>query len=430
MSVSENVTDTNTFLYDTLFHTRDNHPRHQAAEWEDFKKIIRHRLTKDDTWEDKDGPMWSPAHFRGGKKKEDVKFLSAIVLDLDGKDEKWQKEQIREVLEGIRFGAHTTFQHTTEQPRIRVILPLTQPLPPDRLQIAQVDLWSQIGLKTDPGAIDASRCYFLPSCARWLGKYSWVIWEEGKRIDQCEWWDVGVGGTTYQVQDVLDVVGGSTSTHISHHGSVTELVCQSVGCQSEPVLIQQHPPYVCKPCTGVQHSAIIWSDEHSLWDELSNRINSDSTYVPTSIEMRNKCLLNYARDVCRVFPHFRSLRPNKYLTYLLSRLFNHWWSLAEPVVRTKDWKVSFREFKRFLFDQRTYEGNDLPSECDTLDKIAAYRLGTGRRTFFLSSYDAAKQLNVCQTTATRKIERQIELGLWIRIKKGTRYLASEYSLPV
>ncbi len=116
--------------------------------------------------QEKDGPAWSPAIYRGGGHRcnEDVTHLSAFVCDIDSGE--IDVDTVQDRLAGHAFLLHTTYSHTPEQPKLRVIIPFRDPFPASKL--AQVyDHFSEIfDGKLDPCSKKAAQMFYKPSCPR------------------------------------------------------------------------------------------------------------------------------------------------------------------------------------------------------------------------------------------------------------------------
>lgn len=130
----------------------------------------------------KSGPAWIPALFDPGRGREDadVVEVTALVGDLDSGQ--LQAHQIRERLNGFAHIGHSSYSHSPETPRYRVILPLARPIPPERYNA----LWEWLNHRLD-GALDPSgrnpgHLYFLPAVPaggeetfeRWATDGEWI----------------------------------------------------------------------------------------------------------------------------------------------------------------------------------------------------------------------------------------------------------------
>jgi hypothetical protein len=107
-----------------------------------------------------DLPAWSPARFSPGRTRsaDAVVDLSCMVLDHDAGD----PDAALDAWSGLIAVAHSTWSHTEDAPRFRVVLPLARPIPANRWSAA----WSwasERGPEADRSCKDASRLYFRPA---------------------------------------------------------------------------------------------------------------------------------------------------------------------------------------------------------------------------------------------------------------------------
>lgn len=134
----------------------DTRPTQRTLEW----PALANRLTRHVWRRTKDGPGWSPAVYRPGttRQNESVTAMTALVLDCDHGAPPWDG------LSGWAYAAHTTFQHTAEAPRWRVVLPLARSVPAD----VWPDVWERARAHLcptmDAACKDPSRFYWWPSC--------------------------------------------------------------------------------------------------------------------------------------------------------------------------------------------------------------------------------------------------------------------------
>ena len=109
-------------------------------------------------------PAWCPARFRVGglRRSADAMSLSCMVLDLDDGE---QAEVVTKPWEGWCWLLHSTWSHTPESPRLRLVLPLAMPVSAERWPVA----WTWAASRT-PGADtvcrDPARLYFRPAVAQ------------------------------------------------------------------------------------------------------------------------------------------------------------------------------------------------------------------------------------------------------------------------
>lgn len=141
-------------------HVKDARVRRHDTTWDELAAILTEHQERDE----KDGPLWSPTLYRANtaRGKSNVESICCLVLDFDkGVDPatmtpRWER---------WAYALYTTFSHSPEYPKWRVVFPFLTP-------IAGADwpnAWPQFartfgGDAADPACKDASRIYFLPSC--------------------------------------------------------------------------------------------------------------------------------------------------------------------------------------------------------------------------------------------------------------------------
>lgn len=114
---------------------------------------------------EKDYVGWMPCSVKnqGGRRiQENMDLVHLLVLDID---DGLPLGQIHEVLAQYEYAVHSSYSHTPEKPKWRVVLPLDEPIPATDLPA----LFDQVNELFD-GKLDAScghdyaRMYFLPGC--------------------------------------------------------------------------------------------------------------------------------------------------------------------------------------------------------------------------------------------------------------------------
>jgi hypothetical protein len=104
---SNSYPKSSSFIYSTFTGKIDTTPREISETW---PQIIK-RLSKPAIRANKDGPLWSPATFKPARrKKENVKAISLLVLDVDGGMEVAQADaKLREL--GAQALIYSTYSH-------------------------------------------------------------------------------------------------------------------------------------------------------------------------------------------------------------------------------------------------------------------------------------------------------------------------------
>ncbi|MFF5911378.1 primase alpha helix C-terminal domain-containing protein [Staphylococcus saprophyticus] len=94
---------------------------------------------------------------------ENIINRNTLALDYDDiEDFKGLYSAICKQLEGFCWAFHTTYNHTTEKPRIRLMVPLNNPVSSDDYRKYTRALAHKIGYKIDEGSFQPSRAMALP----------------------------------------------------------------------------------------------------------------------------------------------------------------------------------------------------------------------------------------------------------------------------
>jgi len=108
-------------------------------------------------------PAWSPARFRPGelRKSANVEEVSCLVFDFDGGNPEVALAAWPDHLVVL----HTTWSHTQDAPRFRLVIPLARPVPLSRWRAAW--LWAaDRAAGADAACKDPARLYFRPALSR------------------------------------------------------------------------------------------------------------------------------------------------------------------------------------------------------------------------------------------------------------------------
>jgi hypothetical protein len=156
------------FTLSTFTSKTDTIPREVRETW---PQIIK-RFSKTAIRTNKDGPLWSPAIFTPAhRKKENVKTVSLLVLDVDGEMPIEEADGILRELgaPALIYSTHSHQRITPEHPTavdcFRIVIALAEPISgQDHLRLW---LWGNARFegKIDAGCKDASRMYYLPAIA-------------------------------------------------------------------------------------------------------------------------------------------------------------------------------------------------------------------------------------------------------------------------
>ena len=155
----------NTLNICTFDSLTDNHPCPGDLSWpSDFSEWK-------ETDRKEDAALWSPVTYRPGglrikgQTENNIASVHAIVLDYDSKHAPVTVEQAQQVWGGFEHVVYTTFQHTPEKPRFRLVMPLSRPVTTSEFR----RIWAWIharavesGVPFDPLS-DPGRIYYIPT---------------------------------------------------------------------------------------------------------------------------------------------------------------------------------------------------------------------------------------------------------------------------
>jgi hypothetical protein len=116
--------------YSTGKRHSDTQPNKHLSVWNELcSRLSNPRLSQQ-----KDGPYWVPAVFKAThtRKAEDIESIHLLAIDSDDGMAREEHEAILKQL-GVEAFAHTTYSHTPEKPKWRVVLPLARPIIPEEL---------------------------------------------------------------------------------------------------------------------------------------------------------------------------------------------------------------------------------------------------------------------------------------------------------
>lgn len=152
---------------------RDNRPRRIEAEWSRLVARLTTHQIREGVADKRDLPAWSPAVLAPGARRANdaVEAVSCIVLDYDDGTE---LATAREPWMDWPHIWHTSWSHTEELAKFRLVIPLARAVP----VVAWRWVWAWAARRAaggiDQACKDASRLYFLPAvksanAPRWAG---------------------------------------------------------------------------------------------------------------------------------------------------------------------------------------------------------------------------------------------------------------------
>lgn len=146
------------FVISEFGNCKDNTPNRKNHSWASFCDAFScHQVSTK-----KDGPAWSPASYAIGKfrSNQNVVSISMAVVDVD---DGTSIDQVLSSLNGYACLAHSSFSHTLEKPKYRIVVPFSQPV----VAAAWPKVWMQlnklIGGCNDPATKDPARLFYKPA---------------------------------------------------------------------------------------------------------------------------------------------------------------------------------------------------------------------------------------------------------------------------
>lgn len=158
----------------------DARPRPHRITWPELVRDLKTPVPR----AQKDGPAFIPAVFREARRVDQcVQLVSALVLDLDGKERPVTREQLSNLLDGYTYAAHTTFSSCPEHPRWRVVLPYSQPATLAEHAAAYEFMQQKFGRALDPACKNPSHIFYGPSCPTDMAGHFQSFDCEGEALD-------------------------------------------------------------------------------------------------------------------------------------------------------------------------------------------------------------------------------------------------------
>jgi len=202
---------------------------------------------------DKDGKLFSPATFIRTRTNDHFISASGICLDFDNGQP--SIHSVLELLPGTLAAYHSTHSHTSENPRFRVVIPLSRPVNADehgRL-VAGVKsiITHDLNECIDSTCFERARPHYLPSCPPELELHAFASYQDG---------------------DPLDV-----ELFLSLGDSVANVTSKPMEQRPAPASSDTQPPAldtistfdVFDPATGEQQTLVAWAAQNPGFDLLA-----------------------------------------------------------------------------------------------------------------------------------------------------------------
>lgn len=137
---------------------KDNAPKGALLDWPDFcLRFSKHAVRRQ-----KDGPAWSPATFIPAqpRRNETVDMISFAVIDVD---DGTPYADVEKRFDGFSFLVHSSYSHSEEKAKYRVIFPLANAIPAKEWHGVWERINKMAGGCNDASTKDLARIYYMPA---------------------------------------------------------------------------------------------------------------------------------------------------------------------------------------------------------------------------------------------------------------------------
>ena len=150
--------------------------------FDEFEKVL-YRLASSEKYQKKtDAPLISPATYKTGTTRANANVTAwggFGIVDVD--DFEGKIEDIHDKYSDYKYVCYSTASSTKEQPKFRLVFPLTENVPADKIKHFWHALNKEIGDIADAQTKDLSRMYYVPS--KYKGAYNFIFTHDGKIMD-------------------------------------------------------------------------------------------------------------------------------------------------------------------------------------------------------------------------------------------------------
>lgn len=147
-----------TFQTSHFLHSKDILPSRRALSWAEICLEFASHAERNE----KDGPAWSPVSYVRGAKRGNsgVELINLAVVDVD---DGTPLEDVLAKIANFSYLAHSSFSHTSEKPKYRIILPLASPVSPNNWRAVWERINHLVGGCNDPATKDPARLFYKPA---------------------------------------------------------------------------------------------------------------------------------------------------------------------------------------------------------------------------------------------------------------------------
>lgn len=172
----------------TIFDSIYDNNTSKRVDYKDFDQFeqILYKLAKEKTFKQKkDAPLISPATYVENSKRANANVVAwggFGIVDVD--DYVGDIEDIHKQYEEYRYVCYSTASSTKENPKFRLVFPLTKWVDNEQIKHFWYALNKEIGDIADAQTKDLSRMYYIP--ATYEGAYNFIFSHEGKVMNPDE----------------------------------------------------------------------------------------------------------------------------------------------------------------------------------------------------------------------------------------------------
>jgi len=150
--------------------------------FDDFEKVL-YRLASSEKYQKKtDAPLISPATYKTGTTRANANVTAwggFGIVDVD--DYEGSIENIHDKYSNYKYVCYSTASSTKEHPKFRLVFPLTEQVPADKIKHFWHALNKEIGDIADAQTKDLSRMYYVPS--KYKDAYNFIFTHDGELMD-------------------------------------------------------------------------------------------------------------------------------------------------------------------------------------------------------------------------------------------------------
>ena len=172
----------------TIFDSIYDNNTSKRVDYKDFDQFeqILYKLAKEKSFKQKkDAPLISPATYVENSKRANANVVAwggFGIVDVD--DYVGNVEDIQKQYESYRYVCYSTASSTKENPKFRLVFPLTKWVDNEQIKHFWYALNKEIGDIADVQTKDLSRMYYIP--ATYEGAHNFIFSHDGKIMDPDE----------------------------------------------------------------------------------------------------------------------------------------------------------------------------------------------------------------------------------------------------